>query len=363
MQPPASSREYAINPDMVIVARESRLMTQKELADSMQMTQGTVSKIEAGLRGVSDETLNRLVAVLEYPAAFFFQRDQLHGVGIGEIFHRKRQALPAKVQAAVQARMNVSRFQLARLLRAVELPECRIPNFDAEGFDGDPEDAAQRVRALWNLPRGPVDSVTTRIEDAGGVIVPCDFGTTQLDAMSQFIPGMPPIFFINIDVPTDRLRFTLAHELGHMILHQSPHMTVGPEIEDEAGRFGAEFLMPARDIRADLADVTLAKLAALKPYWKVSMQALLKRATDLSAITAQQGQSLWKQIAASGYRKREPIELDTATERPMLWRELLEAHRKQLGFSVAELASLLCTYQREVEAMVSPDGPRLRLVR
>ena len=48
---------------------------------------------------------------------------------------------------------------------------------------------------------------------------------------------------MNSDMPGDRHRFNLAHELGHALMHR--HST--GECESEANRFAAEFLMPKEE--------------------------------------------------------------------------------------------------------------------
>ncbi|MFX5225882.1 ImmA/IrrE family metallo-endopeptidase, partial [Acinetobacter baumannii] len=89
------------------------------------------------------------------------------------------------------------------------------------------------------------------------------------------VPGLNPCIFIDKNMPSDRQRFTLAHELGHAIMHKLP----SENMEDEANRFASALLMPSKDIRPYLTGkITLEKLATLKLVWKVSMNALLKTA-------------------------------------------------------------------------------------
>ena len=52
----------------------------------------------------------------------------------------------------------------------------------------------------------------------------------------------------NRHAPAERYRFSLAHEPGHLVLHQSPGDSSVQE--RQADEFAAEFLMPARDIRS-----------------------------------------------------------------------------------------------------------------
>src|SRR6185437_12215941 len=121
---------------------------------------------------------------------------------------------------------------------------------------------------------------------------------------------------------SDRERLTLCHEIGHLVMHQS----VRPEIEDEANAFAAEFLMPEAEIRAQLADLTIHRLAALKSLWRVSMQALLYRAQELNVIGRGKAQYLWIQLSRLGYRTREPIELDPPREDASTLRQLVDVH-------------------------------------
>ena len=343
----------AINPAMVTLARESRGFTQAELADRMGRDhQAKVSKIEAGLVRVTDETLKALCRALNYPPDFFYQQDELHGIDTSILFHRRRQAIPARTLAKIHAVVNIRRIHLGRLLRSVDIePKQPFPSFDLEEFGGDPRSVAQALRGTWLLPRGPVAGVTQAIEDAGGVVIRCDFETRQVDAISQWIPGYPPMFFVNTGVPGDRLRWTLAHEIGHTVMHR----TVSRDIEQEADEFASAFLLPADDIRPYfVGGITPAKLANLKPFWKVSMQALLKCATDLGAISERQARYIWMQFGKAGYRTREPQHLDIPVEEPRVFQEIIKLHTGKLGFSVSDLARVVNLEETETQSIYAP---------
>ncbi len=176
------------------------------------------------------------------------------------------------------------------------------------------------------------------IEAAGGVIIQMDFGTLQADAISEWVPGYPPIFLTNCNagITGDRLRLTLAHEMGHVLMHDYPH----DEIEDQANEFAAEFLMPRRQIKASLYNLTLAKLAQLKKIWKVSMAALIQRGHQLKTITDNQRRYLFMALSKRGNRLREPIETDVSIERPSRLEALVKAH-VEMGFSTRDLMQFL----------------------
>jgi Zn-dependent peptidase ImmA (M78 family)/transcriptional regulator with XRE-family HTH domain len=334
----------ATNPNMVTVARESRGLSQSELAKRLSIAQGALSKIEGGLRSPSPELITKLSVELDYPPEFFYSPEPVFGLGVGTLYHRERQALASSVLAMIHAQVNIRRIHISRLLKSVEFPEGKIRHLDLDDYGGSPVKIAQAVRANWLLPNGPVHNITEAIENSGGIIIRFDFGTSLIDAVSQWPPDMPPLFFVNDAIPGDRLRYSLAHELAHVIMHeiQTEHM------EDEANRFAAEFLMPANDIRSSLEPVTLPRLAALKSYWKISMAALLKRATDLEAISERQARTLWMKMGQAGFRRREPPELDIPIEEATLFTELMDTHRQDLGYSLSDLSILLTIHEHEL---------------
>lgn len=326
-----------LNPSMVTLAREAQGLTQSELATRASVSQGHLSKIEAGLWLPSAEVIERLAGELQVPEAFFFQCDQLTGPSVSEFFHRRRQDVSAKVLRQAHANINIVLVHLERLLRSAEIGESRIPRLDVDEC-GSVAEAAGATRAMWGLPPGPIHNLIQSIETAGGIVIRCAFGSPRVDAISRWVPGLPAVFFLNAGTPADRERLSLAHELGHMILHRIPDQ----EMEQEANQFAAELLMPERDIRPDFGRVTLQALARLKPYWRTSMAALLHRASDLGAVSERNARFLWMQMGKAGYRRREPQELDLPLEEPRLFHSLFELHLGELGYSLEQLAEALC---------------------
>jgi Zn-dependent peptidase ImmA (M78 family)/transcriptional regulator with XRE-family HTH domain len=348
------------NPEMIILARESRGLTQRALAKAIAVAQGTISKIENGQAIASDEMVQKISSVLQYPVEFFSERPEFRNLPI--VFYRKRIRVSATLLKQLRARLNIVRQHTVKLVRSADLPETQIPLVDLKEYRSDPGRVAQELRIRWHLPRGPVDNLTKVLEDAGILIVRTDFGTDRVDAISIYEPPeeIPPLILINKSIPGDRYRFTLAHETGHLVLHH--HLPLPNEnIEDEANSFAGEFLLPAKDIRGFLQRCTLQKLASLKPYWKVSMQALLMRASQLSLINDRQKYSLWKQISAAGYKISEPFALEP--EKPSLFGELIDFHLNDLGYSEASMTGLLHLELHEFRSNYRNVGTGLRLIK
>ncbi len=329
---------------MITLAREARGLSQGQLAERIGASQGHLSKVEAGLLPASAGMHANLVEVLDYTPEFFCWSDPVFGPSTCEFYHRKRQSLSNKLLRTLHARMNVQRIQIGKLLASVEIGTVRVPKIQPEEADGSPSEVARLIRASWQLPAGPVKSLTEAIENAGGIVVRSDFGTQQLDAVSRWVPGMPPLFFVNRQAPGDRQRLTLAHELGHIVMHQVPN----PDMEQEAFEFAAELLMPESDIKQYFAGLTIPKLAALKAVWMVSMAAIARRAKELGSITERQYRSLVMRLNRLGFRTNEPPELNVAPEDPSLLSEMFELYRRDLDYSQSELASLLGVREDEL---------------
>jgi Zn-dependent peptidase ImmA (M78 family)/transcriptional regulator with XRE-family HTH domain len=358
-----NSADTPVNAAMVTLARESRGLTQTELAPLIGVSQAMLSKIEGGTKTATEAMLARLVEVLQYPPEFFQQTDTVFGPGLSEFFHRRRQDVGVKILGKVHAQINIMRMHVARLLRSVEVPELKIRPLDMAEFGGKPQEVARAIRAAWQISDGPIPNVIRMIEDAGGIVIRYPFGSARIDAISRWVPGLPPLFFVNEGLPADRERLTLCHELGHLVMHDVPNATM----EAEANQFAAELLMPAREVAPHMDRITLARLGALKPYWRVSMAALLVRATELKKVSKKESQFLWMQMAQ--YRRQEPPELDLAPETPTLLQEILDLHRETFGYGLPEFAKMLNANPVELVTtyglgQTQPETrARLRLVR
>src|ERR1700691_5779424 len=92
-----------VNPKMVVLVRQSRGLTQSQLAAQASIPQARISEIEAGLIEVSGEALKTLASVLEYPEAFFSQTDQIFGFDTSVLFHRKRGELGTEALDRIHA--------------------------------------------------------------------------------------------------------------------------------------------------------------------------------------------------------------------------------------------------------------------
>jgi Zn-dependent peptidase ImmA (M78 family)/transcriptional regulator with XRE-family HTH domain len=349
---------------MLLIARSARGLSQEEAASRARgLSQPTYSRIEAGLRAPTPQEVEAITAALEFRKNFFFHPFQRRQMPV--LFHRKRQKLTNRDWERIFARSEIRRICVALMMRSVRLTQKRPspPLLEPSDAGGTAAAVATALRQLWLLPRGPVSDVTRLLESAGVVVIPFDFGTDLLDGFSERVQDdLPPLIFVNSRQPKDRMRFTLLHELGHIVMHRIPK----PEMEDEANDFAAEFLLPQDDIRADLYSTSLDHLVLLKSKWKASVASLVMCAKRLNRLSSVEYEARFRDLSRRGWRTREPFPLSDDLETPRIVPQLIAAHTGHLQFSPEEFVKLFGVGTDDPESLIPPPlpapPPKIRLI-
>lgn len=352
------------NPEMLVVARESRRLTQPELSRRIGVGQSTLSKAENGVNAASGELLQAYSTELKYPVSFFFETPPSRRLPV--TFYRKRKSVGNPALRAIDAQMTVLRLHLRKMLRSVEAPKATVPSVTLKKHGLSASDLAQEMRARWHVKSGPIANVAKLLEDHGIFVIKWHFDIPNVDGLSIYSDeeGLPPVIVLDPSFPGDRLRFTAIHELGHMVMHH--HLALpGARCEEEADEFAGEFLMPGEDLRAFLRGLSLQRLATLKAHWRTSMRALLYRAGELGEVSEGQKKRLWATMSSLGYTKKEPVEVPP--EEPTLVKELAAFHMDRLGYSLAELSKAMSAdedeFSRTYMGTAAPGSNRLRVLK
>jgi Zn-dependent peptidase ImmA (M78 family)/DNA-binding XRE family transcriptional regulator len=359
---------------MVVLARESRGLTQSELADEIDVGQGTISKIESGIIEANESIIEDIAKALNYRVSLFYEPGRPYGMP--PFHYRKRKKLGKKPLEKMIGEMNIRRIHLKTLMKSAKVNTNHfIPEIDRDEYLSGSrkpfsiEAAARHLREVWMLPEGPIENVVELLEQNGGVVIPCNFESDLIDAVSQRIDGMPVLFFVNMNAPADRIRLTLCHELAHMVLHTTSFLD-DDVMEREADIFAGAFLLPANQFRHQLTKFDLRQIANMKKYWKVSMSAIAMRADSLNMISPYQKKMFFIEMGKLGFRKNEPHE--PRKESPSNIRKMIDYHLSVLKYSRDELSAALHITPDEFRRMYEVDGgdtggggserPRLRLV-
>ena len=343
------------NSSMLLLARQYRGKTQGQVAGECGLNQGHYSRIENDLLpdGPAEETVAKLSKSLEFPIAFFYQSTDMAGLPLSvHPMNRAKASLRETAIRRIHAELNLRLIHLRRLLQAIDIEsELPLPWIDTDECDG-PANVARTVRRAWGIPDGPLGNLTEYCERAGILVIWCDFNA-PLDGVTMRVRDLPTCVFLNRRVPADRMRATLAHELGHIVMHRVPT----DNIENEANAFAGEFLVPIRELKRQVIGnrVTIEFLARLKAYWKTSMQFLLYRIGSEGLISRNQKEYLWRKFSTNGWRLREPEDTDIRAELPELYRSVLQIHVDNLGYGIVELGKLLAIFEVDVHELYGRD--------
>ena len=207
-----------------------------------------------------------------------------------------------------------------------------FPEFEPLDLPDDmtPEQAAYALRDAWGLGRDPVDNLISVVEQHGILVTSFSTSTNDVDAFSQFMGAddVPRyiIAYSNNKTSAARIHFDIAHELGHICLHEWSE-----DIEDiskeefkrkerEANDFAAAFLLPEETFRKDAerGPQTITYYKQLKKKWKVSIAAMIRRSEKLGIITTDDYQNLIRIMQRRGLRKEEPLDDTLITASPAL---------------------------------------------
>jgi Zn-dependent peptidase ImmA (M78 family)/transcriptional regulator with XRE-family HTH domain len=353
------------NPEMVILAREYRGLTQAELAEASGLNQPRVARVEAGTGAeLSDVEMATLSKALAFPQEFFFLSEQRYGYGSSSVVFTRTRQLKADERRRVSGLVNVMRIQIKRMLDHIDINPSRVLHKMSLDDYLSPSDCATALRAAWNLPSGPIRNMTTLLEAAGVIIVECDFGMSPMDATSVQLPDLPTMIFISKNVPGDRWRFTLAHELAHLVMHDVPR----PTMEKEADEFASEFLVPSDEVAPDFTRMHTAQLesyVSLKQYWGVSIAALVMKGKALGKLSENQAKWLFIQMAKRGMRQNEPAPIQR--EKPTLFPMIVDHFRTELEFDQEEFAKAIMFNPECLSELYNyteaPSRPKLRVIR
>lgn len=331
----------ATQPVRMRLARTLRGLTQRQLAEMIDVSAATISQFENGSVSPSARTLHQLAMVTGVAPEFFSR--PWRETEAGAPFFRSLRSTP-------QRELERARSYARLLLEIVDVFErhVRLPQSQLEmglAIDEDAEmdlveQAAMRTRMAWGVPPGPIAHVVRMLEHAGVVVSAVGAFDERVDAFCMRGPRRPAVVLCSKAGAAARRRFDAAHELGHLVLHT--HADGGSRVQEgQAHRFASALLMPAEEVepwlirRSNQLDV----LEDGSRVWGVSMQALVRRAKDLSVLSESQYTRTLKRLSINGWRTREPVDMGPP-ERPQMLERVVAA-LPAAGTSIASIATEL----------------------
>ncbi len=317
-------------------AREYRGYTQKGLASAIPgLSQSNLSKFEHGMGILSDDVLSRIMGFLNFPMAFL---DLNINNNIENKHYRSKASISASKKRMIDRQIALIAYCFDWFSDFVELPEYNFGSYDLEeGFS--PEDVARQTRRKLRLGMEPIRNICTLCEANGVFIYRMDTDCDEFDGVSLITDKGNHLIIINGNRSNDRTRLTIAHELGHIMMHENIDVFINPtrNKEKEATAFAAEFLMPESVIKNSLYCLKMSQIVSLKTYWLTSMSSIVERAKVLGVIDKTRYTFLRCEFSRNHWNKKEPM--DVTLDSPSVVKQTLELVSGELCYTNKEIVN------------------------
>ena len=307
-------------------ARELKGITKVDLAEGLGLTRGAVAQFESGQSRPSAETFARIAMFLGQDPVFFLHAPDRNSVQ-PRISYRKRSANAASNERIARIKAlhtnDVLRYVFSKIKEnAHDIPDTLFEDSPENLSDFDVEAKALQLRDAWGVGDLPIRKLAILLENHG-IICVSDELPDKVEAFSYWVDlsgsGMEhPVIIGNQDTTFFRQRFTLAHELGHLVLHRYVEDFEAEAnnklYEHQANRFASAFLMPEKRFSNSLYSTTLSALPEQKRRWGASVGSIVERLKDLGLINEDRYKFYQIEISRRGWKRCEPYDKETPRE-------------------------------------------------
>ncbi len=341
-------------------ARKALGLSLRDLAEQIALSHAAIKKYEDNEVIPSSDILIKLANALHVRVEYFFRPERFT---LKNIQYRKHADMPERHLEEITAKI------LDQVERRVEL-ESLFPTAPVQAFVvknlpkivnhiEEIEKLADQVRNQWSLGFDPIPDLIDIFEERGIKVFEIDNEQyPKIDGLYAEVNGMP-VVVMGDHRPGDRQRFTLAHELGHLLLDK--RLAAGLDIENCCNRFAGAFLLPKSSLINILGEhrnsIEPQELNLLKQEYGISMTSILHRAEEIGIISNNLYRQLRGEFNERGWSKKEPGKR-YPKERMHIFEQMIfhALAEEYIGESkAAELMNMPLESFRSLRAMESQD--------
>lgn len=306
--PHADNSRPLLDPDRIRCARETAGFSKVELAKLLSVTPRTISNYEE--EGAPLGKARSLADVLGVNPSFFTGLPgdpSIEDLAADRVWFRSlRKSSARRRKSAIGHGRNALLF-FHWITDHFMLPDNDLPDCAEESIS--PKQCAAVLRDEWGYGENPLPSMLNLAEAHGIRAFSMPDVDREVDAFSFVFDGVPYIAVDTHKTP-ERIRFDIAHEVGHLLMHEAMFTEADRAVRDaekEAHDFAANLLMPERRVEALLPHhASLQQILEAKRYFRVSAFAMAYRAHTLGRLTDWEYRSVCSELSARGYRTGEP---------------------------------------------------------
>lgn len=328
-----SERYY--KPYRIKQARIIRGYSQKELSSKIGVSKQLISKYEIETKNPNPKVMNDLMRELDFPIEFFTLPANESFIDDSAAYFRSLKTTPKKDREAMRSRRELIHLVYRKTKDYINFPENKLPDISHLLKDEflefeDIQSISEYVRDKWELGDNPINNVTNVLELNGIVISHMSINEKGIEAFSSWYEGIPYIYIGKEKKSAVRMRFALAHELGHLLMHKSYSQNeiytraISDQIEMEANRFAGAFLLPESRFAKQVISSSIDYYLMRKMEWKVSVVAMMYRIEDLKLFSDNQIKYFRSQITRRKMWRNEKYDDVIKYEEPSVLREAIE---------------------------------------
>lgn len=335
-------------------ARKMAGLSLEQLAQKIgDLTKQAINNYEQGKREPDSQTVIKLAKALNVRPEYFLRKGSLK---LEAFEYRKKARMGAKAKDYIEekARDVIERYiEIENILGIQSGWKNPLQNRVIKNSD-DVEIAAEELRKKWNLGNNAISKLIESLEYFGIKIINVD-ADEDFDGLTGFANKMPIIIYNENLKENVRIRFTIAHELGHILLNLS-EIKDNKEKEKLCHQFAGAFLLPKEKIYLELggkhrSKIAFSELISMKEEYGISMQAIAKRWHYLKIITDSAYTRFNIIVNKNKWRQNEPGEFKIE-EKPEKFKNLVLRALAEEIISIGKAASLLNTSISDLEKSV-----------
>jgi Zn-dependent peptidase ImmA (M78 family)/transcriptional regulator with XRE-family HTH domain len=348
-------------------ARQSRGLNKTTLAKLIGVVDSQVTKYESGDQSPSMSILDKISSVLRMPIDYFFYERAYDFDVESPVYYRSMSNATQQQRKAAESRYVWLHDIFCHLWKFIDfppanLPDIEVPNNPEEISRQFIEQAADDLRRCWGISDEPIDNITRLVENNGIVVSFHDLGADSLDGFSHRNFDRPHIVISTRKASAVRIRFSLCHELGHLLLHRNiPKEMLNDAykfklIEKQAHQFASAFIFPQSAFYQEILVPDLTTFRIRKARWKLSISSMIARAKELKIINEDAEKLLRRSYGAKRWNRVEPLDDDIAIDYPELLKDAFELVLSERIQSKSSLLDAIPLLREDIEEIAGLES-------
>ena len=287
-------------------ARKLRCLSQQEVADEIGVSKQMISKYEKGLSTPDSSKLIKLSKLFNLKVDYFFKS---YKIDLGEVNFRKKSKFSKRKQEALKEliKIKLENYLWLEETLSIDYSFENIIKDDEINSIEDIEKAVLKLRKYWNIGIDPIHNIVQLLEDKEIKVIEVENAGEKFDGLACFVNDKYPIIVVNKKLPVERKRFTLLHELGHLLLNL-PDCEASIE-EKYCNNFAAEFLFPKNIVVEEFggrrSHITLPEFIATQKKYGISIQAIVYRLVDAEILSQEKQRQFYQKLNFNPSLKKE----------------------------------------------------------